>query len=154
MIMSESFSPIFPHLLPLHFKKNFVSPIPLAQEPLPTWADIYEFSVSKPWLRLHNEKLTFRFRSAGPARAQKKLFPERESSPGTAWIQRWDRRLRSRALLRGRSRFRSSGLLSGGALRGRLGGGAGGSLPLRVLTLDVRLQIIQASGLQIGDVLV
>ena len=63
-------------------------------------------------------------------------------------------RLRSRALLRGRSRFRSSGLLSGGALRGRLGGGAGGSLPLRVLTLDVRLQIIQASGLQIGDVLI
>ena len=70
MIMSESFSPIFPHLLPLHFKKNFVSPIPLAQEPLPTWADIYEFSVSKPWLRLHNKKLTFRFRSAGPSRAQ------------------------------------------------------------------------------------
>lgn len=90
MIMSESFFPIFPHLLPLHFKKNFVSPIPLAQEPLPTWADIYEFSVSKPWLRLHNKKLTFRFRSAGPART-KKLFPERESSPGTAWIQRWDR---------------------------------------------------------------
>lgn len=91
MIMSESFSPIFPHLLPLHFKKALESPIPLAQEPLPAWADIYEFSVSKPWLRLHNKKLTFRFRSAGPARAQKKLFPERESSPGTAWIQRWDR---------------------------------------------------------------
>ena len=71
MIMSESFSPIFPHLLPLHFKKSLGSPIHLTQEPLLTWADIYEFSVSKPWPRLYNKKLTFRFRSAGPARAQK-----------------------------------------------------------------------------------
>lgn len=69
--MSESFSPIFPHLLPLHFKKSLGSPIHLTQEPLPTWADIYEFPVSKPWPRLYNKKLTFCFRSAGPARAQK-----------------------------------------------------------------------------------